>query len=405
MNLSYSTDIVIFGGGIAGLWLLKRLRLEGYQAILLESKQLGSGQTLASQGIIHGGLKYALSGSLTKAANTIAEMPARWRQCLAGEDPVDLSNVNVLSEQYYMWSATSFRSKLKTFLGSKSLQGRVQAVAKDALPDFFANEAAEGSLYELPDFVIDSGSLITELVKGQEDHLFLIDPDQVSFVRSGDKQISGVNITQDGANIEIACQKCVFSAGEGNAALITASGINSIGMQRRPLHMVYVKQQDLPAIYVHCIGDDFSLTPMLTVTSHVDETGATVWYLGGELAESGVGKSEADQIQAAKAQLQLYFPWVDFSTAEWDSFMIDRAEARMADGKRPDDAVFAEENNAIVVFPTKFTLTPALADKLVNHLATTAVARSEQASTSELRALLTAPPLGYARWENEFSNR
>ena len=34
MTLRYSTDIVIFGGGIAGLWLLNRLHNEGYQAIL-----------------------------------------------------------------------------------------------------------------------------------------------------------------------------------------------------------------------------------------------------------------------------------------------------------------------------------------------------------------------------------
>ena len=52
--------------------------------------------------------------------------------------------------------------------------------------------------------------------------------------------------------------------------------------------MVYLKQRDLPQLYVHCIGDSFSLTPRLTVTSHQDVNGNTVWYLGGEIAESGV---------------------------------------------------------------------------------------------------------------------
>ena len=95
MTSSYSTDIVIFGGGIAGLWLLNRLRDEGYQAILLETNGLGSGQTLASQGIIHGGLKYALGGNLTGAANVIASMPAHWRRCLDGTGDVG----NVLVEE------------------------------------------------------------------------------------------------------------------------------------------------------------------------------------------------------------------------------------------------------------------------------------------------------------------
>jgi len=51
MSQSYSTDIVIFGGGVAGLWLLNRLRREGYDVLLLESRTLGGGQTIASQGI------------------------------------------------------------------------------------------------------------------------------------------------------------------------------------------------------------------------------------------------------------------------------------------------------------------------------------------------------------------
>ena len=55
MTAPHSTDIVVFGGGIAGLWLLNRLRDEGYDAILLEADGLGAAQTLASQGIIHGG--------------------------------------------------------------------------------------------------------------------------------------------------------------------------------------------------------------------------------------------------------------------------------------------------------------------------------------------------------------
>ncbi|MBT6059135.1 MAG: FAD-dependent oxidoreductase, partial [Gammaproteobacteria bacterium] len=104
MTSTYSTDIAIFGGGIAGLWLLNRFQAAGYQAILLDTGGLGSGQTLASQGIIHGGLKYALSGSLSNSANTIAGMPQRWRQCLSGEDEVDLTDCRVLSENYYMWS-------------------------------------------------------------------------------------------------------------------------------------------------------------------------------------------------------------------------------------------------------------------------------------------------------------
>ncbi|HEY6200467.1 MAG TPA: FAD-dependent oxidoreductase, partial [Candidatus Binatia bacterium] len=52
-------DVLIFGGGAAGLWCLERFRSAGYHALLLESAALGCGQTIAAQGIIHGGGKYA----------------------------------------------------------------------------------------------------------------------------------------------------------------------------------------------------------------------------------------------------------------------------------------------------------------------------------------------------------
>ena len=175
MTSSYSTDIVIFGGGIAGLWLLNRLRNEGYHAILLEAESLGNGQTIASQGIIHGGLKYALSGSVGGAANAIAGMPARWRDCLQGKSDVDLRGCELLSEDYYMWSNAGFRSKIKTFLGSKSLRGRVDAVNKADYPEFFASATVAGSLYRLPDFVINTESLIGILRDQQRDCIFSID--------------------------------------------------------------------------------------------------------------------------------------------------------------------------------------------------------------------------------------
>jgi glycerol-3-phosphate dehydrogenase len=58
-------DLLIVGGGAAGLWILDTLFWRGARAVLLENDCLGSGQTISAQGIIHGGLKYTLQGSLT----------------------------------------------------------------------------------------------------------------------------------------------------------------------------------------------------------------------------------------------------------------------------------------------------------------------------------------------------
>ena len=48
----YNIDVLIFGGGVAGLFCLDKLVREGYNAYLIEKSFLGNGQTACSQGII-----------------------------------------------------------------------------------------------------------------------------------------------------------------------------------------------------------------------------------------------------------------------------------------------------------------------------------------------------------------
>lgn len=55
---SINVDVVIVGAGIAGLWLLNILRSNGYSVILFENESIGGLQTMASQGMIHGGQRY-----------------------------------------------------------------------------------------------------------------------------------------------------------------------------------------------------------------------------------------------------------------------------------------------------------------------------------------------------------
>jgi len=82
-------DVVILGGGIAGLWLLDALHQAGYSALVLNKGDLGQGQSIAAQGIIHGGTKYFGA----TAVSDLAPMPARWRASLTGKLGPDHANV------------------------------------------------------------------------------------------------------------------------------------------------------------------------------------------------------------------------------------------------------------------------------------------------------------------------
>ena len=45
MPESLSTDVLIVGGGVAGLWLNARLRRLGFATLLVDKGTLGGGQT------------------------------------------------------------------------------------------------------------------------------------------------------------------------------------------------------------------------------------------------------------------------------------------------------------------------------------------------------------------------
>src|SRR5258708_11558635 len=111
-------DVLIFGGGAAGLWLLDELARRGDRVLLLEAGRLGQGQTVGSQGIIHGGLKYTLQGLLTPAAREIREMPEVWRQALAGTRAPDLRQTRLRSNVCHLWRSGSLRSRMG-MLGAK----------------------------------------------------------------------------------------------------------------------------------------------------------------------------------------------------------------------------------------------------------------------------------------------
>lgn len=408
MTRSFSTDIVIIGGGIAGLWLLNRLRQQGFDAIVLERSALGNGQTIASQGIIHGGLKYALSGVLSPASSAIATMPEHWRRCLRGEGDVDLRGCRVLAPHYFMWSGGGYRSRLKTFLGSKSLRGRIDTLSAAKYPPFFRHSDISGALYQLSDFVLDTPALLELLAKPHRDRIFEIDADTLRASVKDNGHIKSIELQSRSGAVSIQAQRFVLCAGEGNGALLEMLGIVAPCMQTRPLHMVVVRTSHPEPVYVHCIGDDFGMTPRLTITSHPDASreGGWIWYVGGELAESGVRRSSEEQQAEGRKQLTEAFPWVDFTDAQWSSFLINRAEPRLPNLQRPDTAYVNSQQNLLITWPTKLALTPNLSDTVCTELARQQVTPKTSKTREPATALsdcLDFPGVARPRWDAIFA--
>lgn len=367
MAQTYTSDVVIIGAGIAGLWLHNRLNNIGIHSLLIENKQIGHAQTLSSQGIIHGGAKYALNGILSRATQAIGDMPARWKACLSGHGELDLSQAKHLTDHQLLWSKDKVSSKMMSFFASKALSSRMQQVSKSVAPELFQAAGFNGTLYELDEPVLDIKTVLKALVTPWQERIVQLTADTPIAFQKTD---SAVNAIQLGDEVTIEAQQFVLTAGEGNEALLNSLNIEKPKMQRRPLQMVLCKAKDasksLPEIFAHSLGSGSK--PIATITSHQDNTGNIVWYIGGDIAERGVGKSFEQLTAEAQKLLSEILPWFDMPELQWATHNVNRAEPKQSSLTRPDTAFVETVNNVHIAWPTKLALAPDLSDKVIATL-------------------------------------
>ena len=399
-------DVLIFGGGGAGLWLLDVLVRDGYDVLLLESDALGSGQTIASQGIIHGGLKYTLTGLLTHSARAIREMPLLWRRSLAGEHPPDLTKTRLRSEFCYLWQTRSLSSKVAMIGARAGLRVRPRSLSRDQRPPILAD--CPGTVARLDEQVIEPMSLLTDLGDRHRDRILKIDA--VSGLEFDSPEAGGGGggsggiirlIKPDtGEPLELKPRDVVLTAGEGNGQLRRSIGLSSPDMQTRPLHMVMCRgvrgdRGSLPLLNGHCVD---GRATRLTITSTIDYAERTVWQIGGQIAERGVSMEPSELIAHAAAELRDVIPGVNLDEMEWNTYRVNRAEQASASGHRPADVHVKREGRTITAWPTKLALVPRMAGLIQNLLEAPS---GSGASDRDLLAVWPRPGVALPPWERQ----
>ena len=379
MNKQLSPDICIIGGGICGLWCLRLLTEAGYSCLLVEADRLGGGQTIASQGIIHSGLKYSLGGGASggHTPTDLRDMPAYWRRCINGEGELDLRGVKVLANHVLMMAGRNLGADFTAYVASK-------LIAAEATPTSLTNSVLAGQLnissqlYQLDDFVVDTQSLLQVLVKPVK-HLTI----QADCKLLEDGTVALSNGTK------IHSSKVVLCAGTGNAALLESQA-DTVTMQRRPLHQVMVTGK-LPDLHGHLVTA-FSDKPRLTITSHPVTQDIICWYLGGELAESGVQRTKHEQIEAARSELADLLPGLPLDQMQFDTLKIDRAEPANH-LQRPGSAFVEAIEHGFACWPVKLTLAPVVATDVMQGLATQLIPSHQRTDHS-----LPSPPVAVPPW-------
>ncbi|MBA4031618.1 MAG: FAD-dependent oxidoreductase [Planctomyces sp.] len=354
-------DTVIFGGGVAGLWLLDVLSRRGQHVVLLEAHELGSGQTIASQGILHGGLKYTLQGILTRSASQIREMPNVWRKALAGSPGLpSLKKTVVRSEFCHLWHTQSLVSRAGMLGARVGLSVTPEKLSPQERPECLAN--VPGGVAKLGEQVLSPFSLITDLFEQYRDRVLKFDLNSLEFDLDSPGEVRSIRLSdeQSGGQLVLKPHHVVLTAGAGNAELRARAGLSTAAMQRRPLHMVLARG-DLPELNGHCV--DGSRT-RVTITSDVTSHGQHIWQIGGQVAEDGVAMEPHDLIAHVQKEVAAVLPGVSLDRTEWATYRIDRAEGAVSGGTRPENVQLLFAGNVTTGWPTKLVLAPVLAEEL-----------------------------------------
>ena len=265
-------DIIIIGAGIAGLWAFHELCQRGFKVILLEKNVVGGTQSLASQGMIHGGQRYALEGKLNKHSQSISNMPSIWESALEGKISPDLSQAKVLSQKQYMWSPGGLTSNVTSFFASKAMNSRVDGLKKDSWPKVFQDHPKfKGKIYELDEVVLDIPSVSKVISEPFADRIIKIDQLKYNFDQ---EELTSINFTQGEKEFSVSAKKYLFTAGLGNEEIADRLWPEQKMTQRRPLKQVLVKDIDY-TLYGHCITVD--PRPRVTVSAHPQDNGKFTW--------------------------------------------------------------------------------------------------------------------------------
>lgn len=372
--MTHNCDIIIFGGGIAGLFIANRLAAAGYDLILIEKDALGGKQTLASQGMIHGGQKYALRGKATHHARFSASMVKRWDACFAGTGDIDLSGVRILNASQTLFPAGGFIAKIATVMAALAVSGQTRKIAPSPV-------------YEMREKVLETKSLAAALIKNLKGRIFKGDITRLS--PDGEAVVSG---------LALRAQVIIFTAGAGNETALHLLRNPEKTAQRRPLRQIMVKP--LPyALYGH--GLSGKARPRVTVTSHSVGAGEYAWYLGGNVAEKGASMPEPEALAFAKKEMTEIFPHIDWKNKEWASLLIDRAEPLDSAGHLPPGPCLHQHGKVLVAWPVKMTFTPALSDKVLDWLHRNGIIPLVQESGAGRKAPPALPEaeIGIYPWE------
>lgn len=324
-------DNLIIGGGITGLMLLEYLKHEtSGTTILVERTACGTGQSIASQGIIHMGWKYLLDDTIPQGAEKMELSGSYLRNA-----------VSYLTGQrkdvLYLWGHTE-----NSWRRIERACWRMQANPK--YPTAMYDVRAMGRfpfVADTEETVVSMPSLLKSLLDKHRGRVW-----RGEAVVDGNLTVVTDRVT--GATVEVDAGHRIWCSGAG----LDAAGYTTV---RRPVHMGMVSGI-LPVFNGHYVEDGVD-GPSITITTVANNT----WLIGGRVAEK-VGHDLTVYREAVRRAL----PALNLNGLRWSSFDVDRVELpREQWALEPQVVVNGKD---IVATPTKMAMVYGLCWKVLEAI-------------------------------------
>ena len=373
MNSDIRVDVVIFGGGIAGLWCLNDIINAGYSAVLFEKHLLGGGQTCHSHVYIHQGHMYRE----VELAAAVRSTTAKWDEWLVA------SNIQPVQSGSHFGFVSLAQARLRTAIWSHDrLRLSWSRLDRSLFPDALKGGAVRVVLRS-PEYCLDAESIIRVLAKRCEDRIAALDEVLGFDVDLGTSNVKTIQVRlRSGGSIRVIPRAILFAAGSGNQALLNVVSLGrpeylrSVREQQqfRKSHMLVVRG---PKKILHPLTGVFPyIGGLFIVCRESDEE--VVWLVSDDrgpalgAVEEWLSYDARWWLPPVLAALQRLAPTC-FANPEnllWAMYDAPKSEGRVA-GFIPHEVrlsrfVFA---NVWALWPTKLTMAPEASSHAAGEIA------------------------------------
>jgi len=376
-GVTIKVDVLILGGGIQGVWLLRDLAAAGYSVVLLDIRALGGEQTCHSHVYLHRGYNYQQTGLIT----ALGEAHRRWVTCLNqarglldGPRPVlGFTNLADYTKKQAVWDDAKLRPP--------------DTLPEVAWPSPLRNGHVK-SCWSTDEEYADATVLVSALIQGFEDHTSKIEH-VIDMTLSQHKRgphtdfgVSEVKVRMpNGGTLAVQPRAVVLAAGHGNQQLMDLVArypelkpAFANQQQVRKGHMLVVKGKLEPLCGIFSLDEAHELF----IVSRQDNED-TIWLVSDNRSpalssvEDYFGRGHVRRwlplvLEGLKNLAPDYFK-DDEKKAQWrwGVYEAPKAEGRHTGGLPTEHVILRVRSvpNVWTVWPTKLTLAPLASREIV----------------------------------------